>query len=257
MNTSDIPYPPLHLRKSVGPIEDSFYENPAGRHVFERGVPSENYRSVFDFGCGCGRVARQLLLQTETPVGSYLGVDLFHESITWAQQNLTPANPAFRFSHHDVFNAQFNPSSSREFAPLDAGDAEFSLVTAHSVFTHILERNLRHYLSECRRILAQDGIFRATWFLFDKTGFPMLQEFQNCLYINVDDPTNATIYDYNCIREAYLEHGMTIFAIIPPSVRGFQWFLFAKPSAPDVKEAEFPSDVAPLGLCRPPVHILT
>jgi len=136
MITSDIPFPPLHLRKSVGPIEDCFYDNPGGGLVFEREVPPENYRSVFDFGCGCGRVARQLLLQTETPVGSYLGVDLFLESVTWARENLTPANPVFRFSHHDVFNAQFNPSSSREFAPLDAGDAAFRPGIARSVYAH-------------------------------------------------------------------------------------------------------------------------
>ena len=252
---NQIPYPPLRLRKSVGPIEDSYYDNPAGSFVFGQEVPALNYRSIFDFGCGCGRVARQLLLQKEAPVGFYLGVDLFDESVEWSQQNLSPVNPAFQFRHHDVFNAQFNPSSKHEIAVLEGGNAQFSLVTATSVFTHIIERNLDHYLSECKRLLSDDGIFHASWFLYDKEGFPMMQESQNCLYINVEDPTNATIYDYNYVRSMYRKHGMTIFAIIPPTIRGFQWFLFAKPMSVGVVEAVFPDDIAPLGICRPPVDI--
>jgi SAM-dependent methyltransferase len=251
-----IPYPPLRLRKSVGPIEDSYYDNPSGCLVFEPEVPVANYRSIFDFGCGCSRVARQLLLQSEVAVGSYLGVDLFSESVQWAQQNLSPANPAFQFQHHDVYNAQFNPSSKREFDVIKSADEQFSLVTAQSVFTHIIERNIENYLSECSRILMRDGIFRSTWFLFDKAGFPMMQESQNCLYINVDDTSNATIYDYNHVRSMFKKHGLTIFSIIPPSVRGFQWVLFAKPAAKEVPEADFPDDVAPLGLCRPPENIV-
>lgn len=65
-----IPYPPLRLRKSVGPTEEKYYENPSGCLVFERNIPAENYRTIFDFGCGCGRVARQLILQTEAKVES-------------------------------------------------------------------------------------------------------------------------------------------------------------------------------------------
>lgn len=250
------PYPPLRLRKSVGPIEDAYYDNPKGCLVFERQIAAENYRTIFDFGCGCGRVARQLILQTEAAVESYSGEDLFRDSIEWASQNLTASNPAFRFRHHDVFNAQFNPSATHEVVPFTAEDKSFTLVTAHSVFTHILERNLRHYISECARILAPDGIFRSSWFLFDKTGFPMMQEFQNCLYINVEDPTNATIYDYNYVRALFRESGMTIYSIAPPPVRGFQWFLFAKPSETGVAELEFPDDVAPPGICRPPINIV-
>jgi SAM-dependent methyltransferase len=196
------------------------------------------------------------MLQTEAKVEAYLGTDLFRESIEWANINLTPVNPAFRFLHHDVFNAQFNSSSQQEFVPFQTGNEFFTLVTAHSVFTHIIERNLRNYLSECRRLLTPDGIFRSSWFLFDKTSFPMMQEFQNCLYINVDDPTNATVYDYNYIRSLFIEYGMTIYSIIPPPVRGFQWFLLAKAAAAGAVEMEFPADVAPIGICRPPVDIL-
>jgi SAM-dependent methyltransferase len=239
----------------VGPTEEKYYDNPGGCLVFERNIPAENYRTIFDFGCGCGRVARQLILMTEAKVESYCGEDLFRDSIEWARHNLTPANPTFQFHHHDVFNAQFNPSTAQEVVAFTAANKSSTLVTAHSVFTHIIERNLKYYISECARILAPNGIFRSSWFLFDKAGFPMMQEFQNCLYINVDDPTNATIYDYNYIRSLFRENGMTIYSIIPSSIRGFQWFLFAKSCSKDVVEADFPDDVAPLGICCPPINI--
>ena len=161
----DIPYPPMRLRKSVGPVEDIYYDNPGGQLVFETDIPARNYQRIFDFGCGCGRVARQLMLQRQAPVESYMGIDLFKESIDWASKNLSSVNAAFQFRHHDVYNAQFNPKTNRESAPFPADDKSFSLVTAHSVFTHVLERNFQFYLSECRRILMDDGIFRSSWFL--------------------------------------------------------------------------------------------
>jgi len=256
MKTQSVPYPPLRLRKSVGPIDDAYYENPEGGLVFEPEIPASNYRSVFDFGCGCGRVARQLLLQRQSPVGSYLGIDLFKESIAWAKQNLTPVNKGFQFQHHDVFNIQFNQNTKSETAAFPANDTSFSIVNAHSVFTHILERNVQFYLSECSRILTEDGIFRSSWFFFDKKFFPMMQDFQNCLYINVDDPINATIFDYQYVRTLFRQNGLTIFSIIPPPIRGFQWFLFARRSSGTVTEADFPDDVAPFGVCRPPVDIV-
>ena len=40
-----------------------------------------------------------------------------------------------------------------------------------------------------------DGVAVTTWFLFDKANFPMMQEFQNALYISDFDPTNAVIFD--------------------------------------------------------------
>ena len=44
-------------------------------------------------------------------------------------------------------------------------------------------------------MLRDGGIAVTTFFLFDKAGFPMMQEFQNAPYINLDDPTNAVIFD--------------------------------------------------------------
>jgi SAM-dependent methyltransferase len=253
----ELPLPPLNLRKSVGPIEDHYYSNPNGGLVFVDEVPADKYDSVFDFGCGCGRNARQMMQQTRGRPRRYVGVDLYRESIDWCVGNLQAADPNFSFYHLNVHNAQFNPQpeGSRTHTARFPVEETFKLVNAHSVFTHIVEPYLDHYLAECARILHKDGMFRATWLLFDKRGFPVMQEFQNCLYVNLDDPTQATVYDHQFVARKYAEFGMTIVKILPPAIRGYQWTLLACRKSAGAVEAPFPEDVAPIGIARAPVRL--
>jgi len=83
----------------------------------------------------------------------------------------------------------------------------------------------------------------------------MMQDFQNCLYINEKDVTNATIYDYRFIAKKYSDNGMTIYNIIPPGIRGHQWVLLASATGSVSEEAEFPEDLAPKGIVRAPCGI--
>lgn len=55
-----IPIPPFEMRQLVGPTDEAAFENPAGGPILN--VPRERFDSVVDFGCGCGRLARQLML---------------------------------------------------------------------------------------------------------------------------------------------------------------------------------------------------
>ena len=249
--TVEFPMPPASLRRSVGVEDTVFFENPHGVLAFGDMVPADKYDRVFDFGCGCGRVARQMLLQSSHVPSRYYGVDLFRPSIDWCRDNLSKANPNFVFEHVDVFNPQLNPGGIDQ-APMPT-DETFSLINAHSVFTHILERNLKFYFSECVRLMEPGAIMRATWFLFDKQFFPMMQDFQNCLYINSDDCSNATIYDLNFVQSLYKEFGLRIVEVKRPGIRGHQWTIIsANESGVD---AEFPVDDADFGLARPPVQM--
>lgn len=245
------PFPPLRLKKSVGPVSDEYYDNKRGSAVFGADIPFVNYRSVFDFGCGCGRIARQMMLQNEAVPEKYVGIDLFEDSILWARKNLTKFNDRYTFYHHDVHNAQFNPGSVELTAQFPVSD-KFTLVNAHSVFTHICEPQIEHYLDECSRILDGEGVFRSTWFLFDKNNLPMMQEAQNCLYINLSDPTNATIYDYRFVEKMFSKSGLVIYKIIPPDIRGHQWVLLARKEGGGCLGVNFPEDAAPIGIVRPP-----
>jgi SAM-dependent methyltransferase len=252
MQSADLPMPPLEMRELVGPTDPAAFDNPTGGPIFPELPDADVYKEIFDFGCGCGRVARQLIQQCPRPK-RYLGIDLHRGMIRWCQRNLQPAAPNFEFLHHDVCNVRFNPGShKRRMAPFPAGDGEFTLVNAHSVFTHLTQNQVQYYLSECARVLRKDGVLRATWLLFDKADFPMMQEWDNALYVQYVDPSAAVIYDRKWVREIARAAGLTIFHAIVPAVRGFQWILLMTRKS-DVVEADFPPETAQRGLARPPV----
>jgi 16S rRNA G1207 methylase RsmC len=62
------------MRELVGPTDPTEFDNPSGNLVYPY-LPADAYEAVLDFGCGCGRVARQLIQQSRPPQ-RYLGIDL-------------------------------------------------------------------------------------------------------------------------------------------------------------------------------------
>ncbi|MGO9322610.1 MAG: class I SAM-dependent methyltransferase [Solirubrobacteraceae bacterium] len=244
--------PPVELRELVGITDAEAFDRTGGDPLFPD-LDSRNYRCVVDFGCGCGRIARQLARQPERPQ-RYVGVDLHRGMIKWCDENLAPRLPGFTFHHHDVYNPSFNPDPALPRTapiPIEAGQA--TLAIAWSVFTHLAQSQVEWYLQEIRRILADDGVAVTTWFLFDKSGFPMMQDFQNALYINEDDITNAVIFDMNWVLGVIRSHGLVVRAATPPEVRGFQWVLRLAPARPGEESIELPRDEAPIGRMPPPL----
>ena len=137
-SAGSIPMPPLELRSWVGPTDVSDFDNPTGTPIYgEYGIPLAAYDTVFDFGCGCGRIARQLLQQNPRP-RRYVGIDVHKGLVEWCQENLTPVDPQYEFLHHDVYSPNYAPGNSLRLAlPFPVNQAEFSLIIAHSVFTHL------------------------------------------------------------------------------------------------------------------------
>ena len=247
---NELPLPPLEFRRLVGPTEPEFFDNPTRRPVFEN-IPEEAYSTVFDFGCGCGRLARQLIQQHPRPL-RYLGVDRHKGMVEWARAHLKPHAQGFDFYHHDVFHEHLNPQGTPGHLPFPAGDNEVTLFIAWSVFTHLLEPDADFYLRELSRVLSPGGVAVTTWFLFDKGDFPMMQAFQNALMINPDDPTNAVIFDRGWLAQRLTELELVMTSITPPSIRGFQWTIQIEHGTGN-GSVEFPEDHAPRGLARPPV----
>ena len=244
------PLPPPELRQLVGPLEDHFYDNPSGALVFPE-APPQAYEFVFDWGCGCGRIARQLIQQNPRPQ-KYVGVDLHRGMIEWCSRNLSPYAPNFSFHHQDVDYLGFNPGGTARVLPFPVSDAAVTLFLAWSVFTHVNEEAAIFYLKELSRILRPDGIAITTWFLFDKTEFPMMQEFQNALFINDSDPANAVIFDKAWLRRTAGHAGLVLVSIVPPDIRGYQWRIYLKKAQEGAMHAEFPPDLAARGIERPP-----
>lgn len=250
-----LPYPPVEMRQLIGTTDLSAFDNPEGKLVYgyvQFLQAPEVYERVFDFGCGCGRIARQLMLQKPTP-GRYVGIDLHAGMIRWCQRNLQPAGLPFTFVHHNVYNRTFNPEPiDRWTAPLPVDSSEFSLVIAHSVFTHLTEDQAVYYLRECARILDDGGTLFSSWFLFEKSDHPMMLECDNALYVSYKDPSAAVIFDKQWLRNTAHEMGFKIRGLTAPSVRGHQWTVIMT-RRDDVQEPDFPLDDAPKGVVRPPV----
>ena len=245
-----LPFPPLEMRELVGPTEQAAFDNPERGLVYPW-LPPQAYETVFDFGCGCGRVARQLILQQPSPK-HYVGIDLHAGMIRWCRSHLQPIAPHFEFLHHDVFNVRFNPGGDkRKAASFPVADSQFTLVNALSVFTHLTQEQAVHYLRECSRILHPDGYLHASWFLFDKTDYPMLQTTDAALYVSYIDPSAAVIFDRTWVRTTARQFGLTISQIRAPQVHGHQWLLIMMKRS-DIGEVEFPVDMAPRGSVPPP-----
>ncbi len=121
------------------------------------------------------------------------------------------------------------------------------------MFTHINEAQSVFYLGEMARVLRPDGILISTWFLFDKSEFPMMQDFQNALFINEGDPTNAVIFDRAWIQAVIANAGFRILRIVPPEMYGYQWQLWLTPDRPGLSDARFPIDQAAKGRFPPPL----
>lgn len=248
--TGPPPLPPIALRQLVGATEDHFYDNPSGAPLF--GLPPEAFDSVLDFGCGCGRIARQLIQQTPRP-RRYVGIDLHRGLIEWCRQNLAPYAPGFEFHHQDVHNKGLNPSGKAEVLPFPVPDRSVSLMLAWSVFTHVNEAAAVFYLREVARVLRPGGVLLSTWFLFDKSDFPMMQSFQNALFINDVDPTNAVIFDKAWLQSTLAGMGLYLRQIVPPAIRGYQWQIWIAPRQAGSVDAEFPPDEAPRASLPPPL----
>src|SRR5262245_45183376 len=213
--------PPLELRRLIGPLEPANFENPTGEPLF--GFGPEAYEFVFDFGCGCGRLARIMMLQKERP-RRYVGIDVHRGMVEWCQKNLTPVDRGFQFVHHDVFAHSYAPGNRLQLSqPFPVGHAAATLVIASSAFTHLSLGQAEYYLREVARLLKPGGTPLPTWFFFDKDSYPFLPEGPHVLYTSERDPTQAVIFARRWSLETARRVGLGVKRTTHPPVAGHQW----------------------------------
>jgi SAM-dependent methyltransferase len=121
---------------------------------------------VLEIGCGVGRDAIPLT-KLLSPQATYLGVDIIEPSIQFCRSNITTRYPNFNFLHLNVDDKLHNPSGTQQMTEflLPLADHSLDKVFGWSVFTHMWERDIRHYLKEFHRTLKPGGRALLTCFV--------------------------------------------------------------------------------------------
>lgn len=182
-------------------------------HFIKTGGLQPNAR-VLDIGCGFGRIAHALTRHIRGE-GTYDGIDIMAEEIDWCQKHLTPRNPNFRFHHADVRNRHYNPAGRFEAADyhFPFADGSFDFIILTSVFTHMMPRDLRHYLEEISRLLAPGGTAFVTFFIYRDSSlravlnrFPVAAGLCRCQ--DAKNPEAAIAYHEDFLRGLLRDTGL-------------------------------------------------
>ena len=215
------PIPPPELR-FMAESEPEFiaFGDELVRNIADHAGLSPTSR-VADVGCGYGRVAHALLRRPGFE-GTYVGMDILERHIRWCQENLSPCGGGrFSFRFLDVRNGRYNPTGAIAPDEVDLGvpDGEADVVVLTSVFTHMHENEIRHYLREIRRMLAPQGRAYVPFFLLDdevraneaagRTRYPLPYALApHCRYMNQEDPLHVIAYDESWVLERLAEAGL-------------------------------------------------
>ncbi len=157
--TSIVPLPPWRLQWSVGgaTLEEFLVVAEAWAQVISRHIPPD--ATVLEIGCGCGRATRLLL--NHPFIKRFIGFDVIAPNIEWCNAYLRPAwwSGTAEFYCYDLYSAEYNPDGAirtTEFQ-FPCEDAGADIVIGASIFTHLLEPDMKHYLRQCGRILSSRG----------------------------------------------------------------------------------------------------
>jgi len=141
------PYEARRVYDRIGRRQDSqaFYEDAATRELVRNG-DFATARAVFEFGCGTGRFASQLLRESLPPEASYRGIDLSPKMVEIARQRLS------RFgARAEVAQSEGEPPREE---PSDATDRFVSNYVLDLLSEDLIEAVLR----EAHRMLEPGGL---------------------------------------------------------------------------------------------------
>lgn len=140
--------PPKHLQiRVVGGYTSSFIESgftsvypDLNRVLKPIGKELKDFKTILDYGCGCGRAIRALA--TLLPDSELHGTDIDAEAIGWLKENYS------RFGRFSV---------APPLPPTIYKDQMFDLVFGISVLTHLPEKMQFQWLGELNRITKPEG----------------------------------------------------------------------------------------------------
>jgi SAM-dependent methyltransferase len=195
-------------------------------YAFSQGWADLNSRIV-DIGAGCGKSAatlRDFEYMGQRFRGKYLGFDVDANMVRWCEQNFDPQH--FTFRAVDSYSAVYNPSGRTSDPKLEGcDDNSIDLIFSQSLFSHLLEADLRNYVRESLRVLRRGGVMAMTFFCRDDLralnllgGRWTFARRQGAAYVeNERYPEAAVAYDKSWMEQACREAGFSEVQTILPA----------------------------------------
>lgn len=216
--------PPYTLREFVGGAKGFKKVGSWFLNEFERlGLLNQGCH-IFDIGCGCGRLAYTFATDPEMARRGvkYTGMDVDRKSVEWCAANISKRNPGFTFYHVDMKSVVYNPKGRHEAKNYNFPHPpeSFDLIVLTSVFSHLLEDEVRQYLRELARVLKPSGVVYASFYTYKekaeavgpvprrKAIFPFYHghyALESELY-----PENAVAFQEDHLREMIRSSGLTL-----------------------------------------------
>lgn len=178
--------------------------------------------AILDVGCGMGRKTIPLISFLNENA-RYEGLDINRDGINWCKKGIGKIRENFKFQLIDIFNEKYNPlgrgkASDYRF-PFD--NESFDLVVLGSVFTHMLSRDMEHYLSEVARVLRRGGKCLITVFLLNGDSRRLMSEKksslnfehqieEDCFSMYTEVPEQAIAFNEPYVFELYKRNGLEI-----------------------------------------------
>jgi SAM-dependent methyltransferase len=154
-------------------------------------TPNERF---LDVGSGIGRKTIPLT-QFLRSDAVYEGIDVNPAGIEWCRRKITPRFPNFRFQRIDVRNDLYNPTGTYEASEyrFPFPDESFTFVMLGSVFTHMLPRDVEHYLAEIHRVLAPGQRCLISYFLLNDESRRLIASNASTLAFHLDRDDYAPV----------------------------------------------------------------
>jgi SAM-dependent methyltransferase len=190
-------------------------------HHFRSLAGLQPHEAVLDVGCGIGRMALPLTRYLNAKA-RYVGFDIVPSGIAWCTTRISERFPNFIFHHADIYNSHYNPSGKLKATeyrfPAEDGSMDFVFLT--SVFTHMLDEDMGHYMDEIRRVLKPDGRVFLTLFLMNMDSqarvekgeavFSFKKYTNNAFVVDDKDPEAAIAFDQEYIRKCLRQRRLIV-----------------------------------------------
>ena len=188
---------PLDLAILTGGGPDT-WEGISAAHLaaYARYCPLGSGHDVLEVGCGVGRDAIPLA-RVLGERGTYVGVDVSGPSIAWCQEHITARHPNLSFAHLDIRSEFYNPQGSLagNEVTLPVASSSIDRIILQSVFTHMFEPDIMHFLREFRRALRTDGRVFASFFVLSKESIRLALSTPDVLTFRHSRPDGCRIND--------------------------------------------------------------